>query len=165
MKRFRKFLKYLFCNQLFFKHKLNICLHKIIGLNKYLKDHIIYFLVPKFHIIWSSCSFQWVITVWAPKHCPKDWYCSGSIPLQDVYNMILTTMLYFLTSSPTLFASQVSWRQILQHFEYYLILGAQGFAFIPCFTHWQTESTFNIRNVFLIGLEAWPSFYLNQTRL
>lgn len=91
-----------FCNQLFFKHKHNICLHKIIGLNKYLKGHIIHFPVPKFHIIWSSCSFHWVITVWAPKHCPKDWYCPGSIPLQDVYNVILTTTLYFLTSSLTL---------------------------------------------------------------
>lgn len=47
-----KFLKFLLCNQLFLKCKLNVCLNeRIIELEKYLKDHVIHSLVSNIHHI------------------------------------------------------------------------------------------------------------------
>lgn len=85
MKRFKKFLRYLFCNQLFFKHKLNICLNKIIGQTRYSKGHVIhspaprhspYNLVIELHLI--SMSYNCPVAGALPEGLTLFWACPGT---------------------------------------------------------------------------------------
>lgn len=132
-----------------------MCLNKIITrLNRYLMGHVIHSPVPKHSpcnsvIMLDAISMTYNCQV--ARTSPKDWYSFGSVPLQDVYDLILTTLQGSQSSTlivtPPYCSASVAFRA-LPGFEH--TRACFHFLLYPL----TDRSNINIRNVFLIRLEA-----------